>query len=66
MILEINNNLLRVDDYRQIIDIKNDLIKLNNITIYGNDLKVVRLDNYSIVIYGIFNQLIMNGEEDEL
>jgi len=64
--LEINNNLMRVDNYRQILTLKNDLIRLTNITIYGNNMMVIRLDDYSIVIKGEFNKLIMNGEEDEL
>ena len=33
-----------------------------NITIYGNDLKIIRLDDYTIVIKGIFNKLIMGKE----
>ena len=57
---------MRVDNYRQILTLKNDLIRLTNITIYGNNRIVIRLDDYSIVIKGEFNKLIMNGEEDEL
>ena len=63
---EIHHNLMRVDNYRQILTLKNDLIRLTNITIYGNNMMVIRLDDYSIVIKGEFNKLIMNGEEDEL
>ncbi len=66
MNLEINNNLMRVDNYRQIITLKNDLIRLTNITIYGTNMMVIRLDDYSIVIKGKFEKLVMNGEDDEL
>lgn len=62
MNIEINNNLMSIDDYRQIKSVKNDLIMLENITIYGNDLKIIRLDDYTIVIKGIFNKLIMGKE----
>ena len=57
---------MRVDNYRQIITLKNDLIRLTNITIYGTNMMVIRLDDYSIVIKGKFEKLAMNGEDDEL
>lgn len=57
---------MRVDNYRQIITLKNDLIRLTNITIYGTNMMVIRLDDYSIVIKGKFEKLVMNGEDDEL
>ena len=66
MNLEINNNLMRVDNNRQIITLKNELIRLTNITIYGTNMMVIRLDDYSIVIKGKFEKLVMNGEDDEL
>ena len=66
MDLEINKNLMRIDNYKQIKSIKSDLIKLEKITIYGSNLKVVRLDSSSIVIRGVFNKLIMGIEENDL
>ena len=62
MNLEINKNLLSVDNYIQVKTIKNDLIELEKITIYGEDLKVIRLDSYTIVIKGKFLKIV-NGEE---
>lgn len=57
MQLEINNNLLRVDNYKQILDINNDLIILKNIKIKGINLKVIDLNQKSIIIKGIFLNL---------
>lgn len=57
MQLEINNNLLRVDNYKQILDINNDLIILKNIKIKGINLKVIDLNQTSIIIKGIFLNL---------
>ena len=63
MILEINKNVMAIDNYRQI---KSDLICLKDISIYGFDLKVIRLDDYSIIIKGIFKKIELENEDDDL
>jgi len=50
--LEIKNNLIRVDNYKQILDIASDLIILENVKISGNSLRIVSMDKHSIIISG--------------
>lgn len=52
MQLTINNNLLSIDNYEQIIEINNDLIRLKMISIKGYNLKIKYLDKFRIVISG--------------
>lgn len=52
MELEIKNNLIRVDNYKQILDIASDLIILENVKISGNSLRIVSMDKHSIIISG--------------
>ena len=66
MNLEINKNIMCVDNYRQIKEIKSDLICLKDICIYGFDLKVLKLDDYSIVIKGIFKKIVLENEENDI
>lgn len=66
MDLEINKNLMRIDNYKQIKSIKSDLIELEEINIYGDDLKIIRLDGYSIVVKGVFKKIIMGIDKNGL
>lgn len=66
MDLEINKNLMRIDNYKQIKSIKSDLIELEEINIYGDDLKIIRLDGYSIVVKGVFKKIIMGIDKNDL
>lgn len=63
MELEIKNNLIRVDNYKQILDIASDLIILENVKISGNSLRIVSMDKHSIIISGnILNISFRNWE----
>ena len=53
----IENNILSIDNYNQIIDVKDDLIKLEKIEILGNDLSIRFLDKYRVVISGSFKNI---------
>lgn len=57
MYFSYENNLLGIDNYKQIIEIKNDLIKLDYLSIKGKDLKVRYLDKYKIIIAGVITDL---------
>lgn len=59
MNLELNKNILRIDNYKQINQIKNDLISLKDIDVYGTNLGVLFLDKYQIVIKGNFIKIIL-------
>lgn len=52
MQLTINNNLLSIDNYEQIIEIDNDLIRLKMISIKGYNMKIKYLDKFRIVVSG--------------
>lgn len=53
----IENNILSIDNYNQIIDVKDDLIKLEKIEIIGDDLSIRFLDKYRVVISGSFKNI---------
>lgn len=57
MKIYIENNLLSIDNYNQIIDIKDDLIKLEKIEISGNNMSIRFLDKYRIVVSGKFSNI---------
>lgn len=66
MRISIEKNLLSIDNYNQIIDIKNDLIVAENIIIYGSDLRVIFLDKYRIVIKGLFKKIKLGDIINEI
>ena len=57
MKIEINNNLISVDNYKQIKQIENDLIVLQNVKIIGKSLNIKHLDQHLIVVEGIINNI---------
>lgn len=61
MHFEFYKNVLLINNYRQIILVKNDLIKLEKIDIYGKNLNIIKLSRDEIVIRGNINE-IMIGE----
>ncbi|MBE6137770.1 MAG: hypothetical protein E7176_05185 [Erysipelotrichaceae bacterium] len=48
---------MAVDNYKQIIDIKDDLIRLENLSIKGNSLKIKYLDKYRLVVEGLIKDI---------
>lgn len=59
MKIEINNNLISIDNYKQIKHIENDLIVLQNVKIIGKSLNIKHLDQYLIVVEGIINNITL-------
>ncbi|MDE6656625.1 MAG: hypothetical protein K2J85_06520, partial [Anaeroplasmataceae bacterium] len=53
MQFEYYKNILSVTNYRQIQQINSDLISLEKISVYGQDLKVLKLDKDCIIIQGV-------------
>ena len=66
MKIEINNNLISVDNYKQIKHIENDLIVLQNVKIIGKSLNIKHLDQYLIVVEGIINNITLGEWDNEL
>ena len=66
MKIYLEKNLLGIDNYKQIIDINDDLIKLSEITIKGKSLKVKSLDPHKIVLSGDFTTLYLGDKANEL
>ena len=52
MRIQLEDNILLIDNYIQIISIAYDLIILENIKIEGKDLNIVRLNPISLIIKG--------------
>lgn len=57
MHFEFYKNILSINKYRQIIKLENDLILLEKIGVYGKNLKILKLDNDSIVISGLIEKI---------
>ncbi|MBQ9124329.1 MAG: hypothetical protein IJY14_01440 [Acholeplasmatales bacterium] len=66
MKIEINNNLISVDNYKQIKQIENDLIVLQNVKIIGKSLNIKHLDQHLIVVEGIINNITLGEWDNEL
>lgn len=56
---EYYKNILSVSNYRQIQQMDSDLIALEKIKIYGQELKVLRLDKDCIIIKGVIKKIEM-------
>ena len=57
MKIALDNNLLSVDNYNQIIEIESDLISLDTVIISGKDMKILYLDKFRIIISGVFENI---------
>lgn len=57
MLFEFYNNYLKVTNYRQLKQLNNDLIEVDNLLITGTDLKILRIDKEVIVVKGIILNL---------
>ena len=57
MLFEFFNNYLKVTNYRQLKQLNNDLIEVDNLLITGTDLKILRIDKEVIVVKGIILNL---------
>ena len=57
MFFEFYNNYLKVSNYRQLKQLKNDLIEIDNLLITGNNLNILKIDKEEIVIKGIILNL---------
>ncbi len=57
MHFEFYKNVLLINNYRQIILVKNDLIKVEKIDIYGENLNIIKLSKDEIIIRGIINEI---------
>lgn len=66
MEFEYQKKILLVDNYKQIKQLSNDLIELENISIYGTKLVVLRLDSKQIILRGNIEKIILKDEANDL
>ena len=52
MSFEFYNNYLKVSNYRQLKQLNNDLIEIDNLTVTGYNLNVKKMDREQILING--------------
>ena len=57
MFFEFYNNYIKVTNYRQLKQLNNDLIEVDNLLITGSNLNIIKIDKEVIVIKGIINNL---------
>ena len=62
MQVKLDKNILTVDNYKQICNVNNDLIVLEEIKIIGDTLKIKYLDKNRIVIVGIIKKLLFGDD----
>lgn len=66
MHISLENNLLSIDNYKQIIDLKSDLIQLEEVIVQGCKLNVVYLDPQRIVLTGTFKIIQLGDNKHEI
>lgn len=66
MRISLENNLLSIDNYKQIINLTNDLIQLEEVIVQGCKLNVLYLDSYQIIIQGTFKQIQLGDNTHEI
>ena len=62
MHFELYNNKIAIYEYRQIIDLRSDLINLSDIVINGQDLVIKKISKEEIIIEGIIKSILL-GEQ---
>lgn len=58
-IIVYNNTKVVIENYDNIIDLNNDLIKIDIYELYGRNLKVKQIDSYYIIIEGLLTQILI-------
>lgn len=59
-----NNNKIIIENYNNLIDIKETSIIIDNYKINGENLQIKEINDYLIIIYGIINNIdIVNDEQ---
>ena len=58
-IIVYNNTKVVIENYDNIIDLNNDLIKIDIYELYGLNLKVKQIDSYYIIIEGLLTQILI-------
>ena len=66
MDLEYHDNILCIDNYKQIKHLSSDLIVLEGIEIRCENMHVLRLDAHQIVVRGCMNQWILRAEKHDI
>lgn len=66
MRLSLENNLLSVDNYKQIMNLSSDLIQLEEIMIQGCNMNVLYLDKYRIVLEGTFKGIQLGDNKHDI
>ena len=62
MQVKLDKNILTVDNYKQICNVNNDLIVLEEMKIIGDTLKIKYLDKNRIVIVGVIKKLLFGDD----
>ncbi len=50
-----------IENYHNLLDLNDEVIKVDIYTIIGNYLKIVQMDSYIIEITGNINQVLIEG-----
>lgn len=66
MDFEYRKNILCIDNYKQIKHLSDDLILFDEMSVYGKNLKVLRLDSYQIIIQGVVEKITLGMDEHDI
>ncbi|HHX00371.1 MAG TPA: hypothetical protein GX740_03600 [Acholeplasmataceae bacterium] len=55
-----SNQRIVIEDYNRLLDLSENLIKVDIFSIYGKFLKLKQMDSYMIEIFGDIHQVIIN------
>ncbi len=66
MQLSLENNLLSIDNYKQIMKLSSDLIQLEEVIIQGCNINVLYLDKYRIILQGTFRGIQLGDNKHDI
>ncbi|HEY8396181.1 MAG TPA: YabP/YqfC family sporulation protein [Bacilli bacterium] len=55
------NERIVIENYRQLIDLNDELIRVDIYTIVGKFLKLTQMDSYMIEVLGSIHQVLIDG-----
>lgn len=56
-----SNQRIIIEDYHQLVDLTDEMIKVDIYTILGNFIKLIQMDSYMIEIIGTIHQVLIEG-----
>lgn len=56
-----SNQRIIIEDYHQLLDLTDEMIKVDIYTILGKFIKLIQMDSYMIEVVGTIHQVLIEG-----